>query len=201
MRIELKKHSANAIINALRHVAMTEIPVLRPIAFAVGTGSNVIEIGDWCEEDMTEFISSLSTMTYAYSGDLSLVKFDELCSGVVNYTILESSGIKVLTVQTKDVLHLRQQARVQVYFRNAPGKFTSDENEKFLVRNGVDASNLTVINSRHCAALALIPTVVEETMDTTVFDVEIVSSCGKSGDEILTQSIDFLTSELNQIKL
>lgn len=200
MKIRLNKYTAESVVNAIRHAAMTMVPVLRPIAFAVGSKSNVLEIGDFCEEDMTEFIAGVCAMKFGYSGSDEVVKMKKVCDGVLHYSDFNENGIKVLTHDAEEVLHLLTTAGVEVYFRYDCGVHSKEDNSTFLEKHGVNVSNLVVINSRHSVVSNFYQNVLEEetTADEVVYELDVWTTGSVSSEEVISRAAEALVLELQK---
>lgn len=153
MKIVLDSLGANAFINLVRTMMLCRLESVRPIAFSVGTTSDVCNISDNVEEDMSEFISNVSSSCYAIDSGTDLVKLELSVDGTLSFaqesSQLAAQGLKVLNLGVSEVLHSLCSVPVTIYFRKAAGHFTIDENEEFLEARGVDVSTLVVTNSRH----------------------------------------------------
>lgn len=154
MKVVLDSNSSNAFLNLLRKVLRSRLPSARPIAFKVGSVCDVCNTADSVEEDMSEFISNVSSSFFAMNEDSELAVYTCSVNGTLSLagasSELAASGVTVLDLGTDEVLHTLSPIPVTIYFRRAPGRFTARENEEFLAGKGVDTSELIIINSRHC---------------------------------------------------
>lgn len=198
MKIKLNRNTAAGVMNCIRQAAMTRIPVLRPIAFAVGETCDVVDIGDYAEEDMTEFISNITSMEFQYSGNSEVVKFAKVCKGVLQASDLVTSEIKVARYDVTEVLHTSIPQKVEIYFRFSDGMHRKEDNESFLQANGIDTSKLVVINSRHCAMENFFAKelVEESTPGEVVYDVSVMTNSTHSQADILEQAIKSIAADL-----
>lgn len=140
--------------NVLRKVALTQLDSWRPVAFSVGTNSNVITAGDNVVEDMVEFASSLSKMHFTVDTDKPayVLTFDTSCLKVSDF---ETDKVHVFSNDDREILHtVSGTTTVTVFLRNGKGSYSAKENEKFL-KDSPDTAGLCnnaveYLNSRHC---------------------------------------------------
>lgn len=149
MRIKVDKYSGASFLNTLRQVALTRLKEVRPIAFRVGSFSNVLTINDSVEEDMTEFISKVSSSVFNFDGEDQLIAWKGLADKCLAVSQIAGDGLSILVHGCEDVLHCDGSEEVVIYFRNDCGKFTREENIAFLRSHSIDTDSLVVIASRH----------------------------------------------------
>lgn len=149
MKIKVDKYSGASYLNTLRQIALTRLKEIRPIAFKVGAFSNVLTINDSVEEDMTEFISKISSSVFSYEGNAPLFKWKGIVNRCLAINELAKDGLGVVVAGCKEILHCDGCEEAIIYFRNDCGKFTREENIGFLRSNSVNTDDLVVVASRH----------------------------------------------------
>lgn len=197
MKIEVNKYYGESLINALRQAAICGIPEVRPIAFKVGTASNVLEISDLVEEDMTEFISNVSSSVYETSSNSELFNLEVEAHGVLTVNQLCSGEIAIANRGIEEVLHTFAPIKVTVYFRKAAGSYREKENESFLENNSVDTSNLVVVNSRHCPVQKFIQVEENRTDKSIIFNISVLTNFSVTEEEVLTKAVALIKQEVN----
>jgi DNA-directed RNA polymerase alpha subunit len=197
MIVKLNRYTADGVINSIRQIALTRLNSLRPIAFAVGESSNVINISEKCEEDMTEFIGNISSMAFSYTGGNKLVTWKNLCRDVLNASAFSNGEIGVISYDVTEVLHVFTPMNVTVYFRFDSGKHTKEDNEAFLKKNGVNTDSLVIINSRHGVVKNFVVNKLEEdASDNVSYDVNVITEGTISAEEVVSQAISILKRDL-----
>lgn len=200
MKLRLNKYVGDSIVNSLRQAVMCRVPDTRPIAFKVGEMSDVVNISDVVEEDMTEFISNVSSSYYASANELEV--FNSRVGNVLHTSdIAKGSGISVLSVGVSEVLHVLAGVPVTIYFRRDAGKFLSKENAMFLKSKGVDTNSLVIINSRHSPVLNFSFTKKRVSDFIDEFDISVYTNGSVPGEEILKYGIEILKKDLENINL
>lgn len=199
MKITLDSNSSNAYMNLLRKVLRCRIPSTRPIAFKVGSVCDVCNTADSVEEDMSEFISNVSSSLFAMEENSDFAVFECSVSETLNLSELSSqlasSGVTVLDLGTDSVLHALSVTPVRIYFRKAPGNFTIKENEEFLESRGVDTSSLVVVNSRHCPIKNLTYKVLDNVNGKTVYDLEVETDGSLTTEAALTKAANLIVDD------
>lgn len=153
MKIELDKQYGPALVNYLRQCTMTSVPVVKPIAFAVGTNSNVLETSDSVIEDMTTFIHNVMCSNYYLVDTTGTLDKPILFEMTVSTNLKTSdfNSVKVYSKEDSVLLHALSETPVKIYFRNACGKYSVKQNLQFLQDAGVNTNDIVVVPSRHCA--------------------------------------------------
>lgn len=176
MKLELNKQYGPALVNLLRQASMLSVPVIKPIAFAVGPDSNVVDTCSSVIEDMTVFIHNVMSKTYYTDNPDDKIDMPILVALTVQEN-LKTSDFAQFGINCKDdaiVLHALSSVNVKMYFRNSCGKYTTKQNIEFLQNAGVNTNDLVVVPSRHCAVNSFIlnPT---ENEDKFICDIAIES--------------------------
>jgi DNA-directed RNA polymerase alpha subunit len=148
-----RKGSATILSNFIRQIALTQLPAIRPIAFSVGTSSNVITAGNNVIEDMVEFSASLAKIHFKCdSMNVGDIKVLTVTSSVLKVSDLEQDDVIVIAEdKNEEILHtVNSDVEVKIYLRCYYGSVSANENEKFLKRDALMQNNVIVVNSRHC---------------------------------------------------
>lgn len=188
MRITVNKGCGNIIGNTLRQVALTQLPVIRPIAIKVGETCNVLTAGKDVQEDMTTIISNLTSITYSYSGDDSVVVVQATANGVLRASDLAKNGITICSGDDDKVIltTMGVPVAVAVYFRVGTGVATIQDNTIYLNNYGVTAKDLVVFVSRHSQIVSFAYTVKEQAGGKDLIDLTIVSNTDRSEEDIFS---------------
>lgn len=195
MEITLNKYTGAAYLNLLRQTLLCRIPVTRPVAFRVGS-SNVIDLGDLAEEDTSEFISNVSSSSFVMSGREEFYVWSGSVSSVLSFSTRAVFGdVTVLHTGVKDVLHVLAPTTVEIYFRKGCGKFTSQENEAFLKKHGVNTDTVITVNTRHCAVKLFSFKEKMRVGNDIVYDLGIVPENGDTEENLLKKAIDIITGD------
>lgn len=200
MILKFKKGFGESLLNTVRQIAMTQIPAVRPIAFSVGTHSNVITIDDQIIEDMVTFISNVCSANYITQSSSKFFEINTTVSGTLDLLGLCKSSEISLISGNKEVLHSLADLPVRVVFRNGCGSAGVEENTLFLEENHVDVTNLTVINSRHSNIASFSVKKCRDENDLEVFDVSIETFDGVSETKVFEQSTQILEDLVISLK-
>lgn len=200
MEVRLNKFTGALLLNLVRQVALTRLSEVRPIAFKVGGFSNVVNISDNVEEDMTEFISNVCYYKFNGSANSTMSCVALHCNGALDISSFNTSEISVASGERREVLHSFSDVPVIVYFRNGSGKFTAEENERFLQEQGISTEDLVVINSRHRPVFNIGVEQIDEDESEATYRITVYDSGKLSDAEVLQQSLDWILSDLKVIK-
>lgn len=134
MEFKVKKGIASMLCNTIRHVAMTQIKVLRPIAFKVNANSNVLT-AEGISEDMLQFTSNLIALHFKLTKDANLndsifvqeYSFDEVL------TSRDLSSGKVICIEedeNRELLHCLPgfKGHLSIYYRYTNGNHKDKDN-------------------------------------------------------------------------
>lgn len=193
MKLKIRKEYGDAFINLLRQLCLTTTKKVKPIAFAVGTNSNVLEIGNTVEEDMTEFVSNVSHCTFVTQSQKELLEWSGICEHELKADQIKSNDVEsILSFNT--LLHSLAPIKVQIYFRNSDGSHSDIENQSFLASHDIDTSRLVVIPSRHCVVSAF--TFKYEDLDENyrLYDVNVVCEQGYAYESFLEDKIKLIST-------
>lgn len=191
MKFKVNKYLGASYVGLIRTIALTMFPTVRPIAIKCGNESNVIDLGDSCEEDTCEFISACQASTYKYDGEGDFVVLKTTVGSVLNLdTVSKPKGFSILSQGVKEVLHVMTPVTVEIYFRKGYGKYTEKENNVFLKSKGIDVDNLTCFSSRHCAVPVFSYQEPEEDGDSLIYDINISATDGYSSEEVLKAAVE-----------
>lgn len=193
VQIKMKKKDATVYCNLLRHVALYNRNVVRPIAFRVNNACNLLSAGGSVQEDMITFANSLTGISYTCKAEEKLVVVTVESADVLSYQDLCQNGIQ-LANQDDDhiILHsINQPLTATVYFRNSSGCFRESENADFLNEYGisVDEQRIVVLNSRHTDVESFCWDVVDSITDEVTVNFEIQSFLNYSEASILNDAI------------
>lgn len=199
MILKFEKGFGESLLNTVRQIAMTQIPVVRPIAFSVGYHSNVITIDDQVVEDMVTFISNVCSANYTTQSDADVFQATVKCANVLDLQQLcKDIPINVIT-GNKEILHSLSEVPVNVIFRKCSGSMGVEENTQFLESKHFNVTNLTVINSRHSnvASFSISKKRCEDGME--AFDVSIESMYGISEAQIFNTAMQILNDKVANV--
>lgn len=192
--------SMGALIgNVIRKIALTQLDSWRPVAFSIGTNSNVISAGSNVYEDTVEFSSSLTSIHFTVNED-STAKVITLNTSCLQVADLETANVKVFTREEKDlskeILHtINGNINLTIFLRNGKGSYTAKENEKFLRESPETSAQITnavvYLNSRHCDILD--PGFdVSKLEDEEIIRFNIESLIDKTADSIVSECCGIL---------
>ena len=193
VQVKMKKKDATVYCNLLRHAALYNRRVVRPVAFRVNNACNLLSAGGSVQEDMITFANSLTGINYAYKTDEELMVATVEPVDTLSYKDLCQNGI-LLANQDDDriILHsINQPLTATVYFRNSSGCFRESENADFLNGHGVSVEDqrIVVLNSRHTDVESFCWDVVESITDEVTVNFEIQSFLNCSEASILNDAI------------
>lgn len=154
MKIVTRRGASLFLVNFIRQVALTQLSCTKLIAYAVGVNSTVVATNDnSILEDMIEFGVNLSSYVYDI-GESEYQKVELTFQDVLKLSDIENaSGIKVSNPDnlSGELLHsLKGETTVTLYFRKFFGVVSEDDNKLFLEKQGVDLTNISVVNARFC---------------------------------------------------
>lgn len=154
MKIVTRRGASLFLVNFIRQVALTQLSCTKLIAYAVGANSTVVATNDnSILEDMIEFGVNLSSYVYDI-GESEYQKVELTFQDVLKLSDIEkASGIKVSNPDnlSGELLHsLKGETTVTLYFRKFFGVVSEDDNKLFLEKQGVDLTNISVVNARFC---------------------------------------------------
>lgn len=199
MRIELNKQYGPGLVNLLRQAAMLSVPVVKPIAFAVGQSSNVIDTCSNVIEDMTMFTNNVMTKTYYMNNPEDKLDVPILVALTVKENLktsdFEQFGIKCK--QDSIVLHALSSVNVKMYFRNSCGNYTAKQNVEFLQDAGVNTNDIIAVPSRHCAIKSFILD-PQENEDKFVCNIRVESEI-MSEDTILRYAMKTVEAGVSEL--
>lgn len=177
------------MLNAARSAAFICYPCIRPIAFDVGGDSNVLSISDSVIEDMTTFISNVSTLNFSYSGNSALIAAKVTCDGTLTIKqLLAGTGISCNV--DREILHSSTPTDVTVVFAVQSGNKLNTENEELLTETPYE--KFTVINSRHCIVNSFTYHKIDDSDGNETYDVTIDTIGDVSEEEVLKLAFNHL---------
>ena len=202
---KVRKGCAGIIANAVRQIALSSLKSLRPIAIKVGNECNVISAGSSVLEDMIQISSNLNSLGYKCKSDGEIFTFRTVVTGTLKASEIKSDDFEVVLPDGKDVdiLHvLNDNVEVVIYFRNASGVGSKDDNLYALAKTDIPTDKLVVTNSRHTDITNFSYTISEDTDDLTdAIDFEIESRISNSleyQEEILKSSAKIINEILSE---
>ena len=203
MKLQFNKNYGHAALNLMRHLLLTNTAEYRPVAFKVGTNSNVLQIGDFAEEDMTEFICSVCR---GYYGQISSATADNVAHSVFRTTcngVLSTGDIKTDDLlscgDNLPVLHLHSATTVEIVFRLGKGVYSSAENEEFVENAVGNADDYVCVSSRHTLLDNL--TFSEDSAgNSIIFDVGITPKRGVQAAALLDGVADEMERIAEQLR-
>lgn len=194
MKVNLPVENGNACLNVLRSVAYSGIPTVRPIGFKVGETSTVIGISDRVIEDMTTFISNVTS--YQFVGSFSgLQEVTCKCEGSMTIAeLLNGCGINAIGDVTVPILHSDYGVSVSIIFRCDAGFYTQEQNDELMYEKGY--TGYAAINSRHTNLKAF----TFKECDDGSYEVLVESEDGAQPQAILLSAISGLERILDNLK-
>ena len=196
MKVTLAKFTDEMYVNLIRQICMCRVPALRPVAFKVGEMSNVAEISSMVEEDMSEFISNMSSAVYKSVIDDEVLIASTKVSNKFNISDLTTSSVQLVSGDC-EALHVHAPITVTVIFRKASGVYTEKENRDFLEKRKVSLEGFTVINSRHCVIKKFQSKKVEEAETTVEYEIRVVTDGSILEDEVVETALKILQTDAN----
>lgn len=176
MTFEIKKGYGMQTANYLRQLLLTRVPTWRPIAFSVGNNSNVVTAGDNVLEDTVEISTNLCRYHYDIDSDEDLYKLT-LSDKCININNLNTDKVTVLDADSSEIIHaLNQNITLTIYFRRDSGIVFVEQNQAYLQRDGINADNKIIMNSRHCNFENVIINVTEKDDVTEIVSINIDAS-------------------------
>lgn len=204
MLVTTKRGFGESLLNTVRQVTMTQIPVVRPVAFKVGSTSNVITINDKVVEDMVTFISNVSALQFRAAREFDTTKVTGVCHSTLRASDLFSgTDVECLGSDT-ELLHSLADVPVEVVFRKCAGVHSAEENTEALESTGFATEAFVVTNSRHCNVeqfgIKKLHGQYDRT-DTESFEVMIYTSDGTEEREVFTQGVKLLAVGLTSLQI
>ena len=164
MKFILPKGTGNVFCNLIRHAVYSQRLIVRPIAFKIGTSSNILSAGRSIVEDMLEFSACITELSYGTNVELSdgdIIPCNYTFGSVLRASDLATQLVKVITKENPELLHKvksmkESNTEMCIYFRYASGCATQNENAEFLKDfiskkggNPEIVDHLVVLSSRH----------------------------------------------------
>lgn len=198
MKLEMNKQYGPALLNLLRQTAMTSVNVIKPIAFAVGDTSNVIDTSDAVAEDMTSFIHNVMSVNYMCPENIERTLYVCEIDAVASLSTRQLQQFGVYATTDKILLHLLSKAHVTIIFRCGRGNYSAKQNIAFLAESGVDTNSLVVVASRHSALDSFTHTEIESE-DSYITDINITSQI-TTDRRILENSLAVIEHEVAELR-
>lgn len=190
MKIYVDKQCGSIVGNTLRQIALTQLPVLRPVAIKVGETCNVLSAGKDVQEDMTSIISNLTSIYFTPISSESIIRINVTANGELKASDLEQGKIKVCNDDGDKVIltTMGVPVSVTIYFRVGVGVASIQDNNFYLERYGISTKDLVTFVSRHSQISSFAYTVKTQNDDKDCVDITIRSNTDK-GEGILLQEI------------
>lgn len=203
VQIKMKKEDATVYCNLLRHSALYNRRVVRPIAFRVNSACNLLSAGGSVQEDMITFANSLTGANYVCKTEEELVVVTVEPVDTLSYKDLCQNGVE-LANQSDDriILHsINQPLTATIYFRNSSGCFRESENADFLNEHGISVEDqrIVVLNSRHTDVESFRWDVMNSITDEVTVNFEIQSFLNCSEASILADAIQQVHTCLDEL--
>lgn len=204
MQITLNHFYSGPVKNIIRQVAMTQLEVVRPIAFQVGN-SNLLSAGDSVLEDMIEVSSNISNLVYVDpSNSLERGKVVSVtCNvdGTLYAKDLEGSGVQIYSDNTEILHTINQQVSVTVFFIKGIGSYTSDECMEILQESNLYNENIITMNARFCKIKTIsFGEDIRQGDGTDIVQIFIETNDGSSAESVLEASVENLIEVFSGIK-
>lgn len=196
---EVPKGLGNTIGTVLRDVSMIETPSWRPIAFKLEEGGNIVHSSDYILEDITSISVELSDAYYeSDSKEEYLVISTEFTSECKLSTVCKDK-IKLLSDDRVIVHSMNNMViPITVIFRNAVGKFTINDNAKFIKNTLNLGDEFSIISSNHVPVKRFSYKVTQKS-DKDIVHIQYATV--NNDQEILQRAINILTKTLNEITI
>ena len=204
MKLQFNKNYGHAALNLMRHLLLTNTAEYRPVAFKVGTNSNVLQIGDFAEEDMTEFISNVCRGYYGrvsgspVTDDVVYSVFRTTCNGVLSTGDIKTDDL-LSCGDNLPVLHLHSATTVEIIFRLGKGVYSSAENEEFVEHAVGNVDDYVCVSSRH-TLLDNLTFSEDSTGNAITFDVDIIPKRGVQATALLDGVADEMERIAEQLR-
>ena len=154
MKVCFNSKYSTAMCNLVMQVAMTDIPVIRPIAVRVGN-SNVLSAGDNVIEDTYEFISNLTALHFVDNTPIGTEKAEVFsttihCNGALTAKDVCPPGVFLSDKSNPDaeILHTLEKEEIVIYFLKSTGAMTYQEVVDLLTEQNLYNENVVGINTR-----------------------------------------------------
>lgn len=209
MKFRTAKGCGRIVVNAIRQMIYAQRCTLRPIAIKVGTSSNVVSAGDLIVEDMIKITADLSELRYEFDSprkhENMLIRCDYECHGSLKVSDLQKDNVKVLDSDSLDeeLIHSTDGDifTVSIYFRNAPGVYTHQENRAYLEEQSEEQSVISsyeVLSTRHTDVLSVTSEVeILADHDSVTLNVEVYTS--EDGDSVIRGACKAMISLLTNL--
>lgn len=196
---EVPKGLGHTIGTALRDVSMTETPSWRPIAFKLEEGGNIVHSSDYILEDITSISVELSDAYYeSDSKEEYLIISTDFTSECKLSTICKDK-IKLLS-DDRVIIHSMNNSAIPitVIFRNTVGKFTINDNTKF-IKNTLDLGDeFSIISSNHVPVKRFAYKITQKS-DRDIVHIEYATV--NNDQAILQRAVDLLIKTLTEITI
>lgn len=191
MELVTKRGASLFLANFIRQVALTQLSSTKIIAYSVGSDSTVVATNDnMVLEDMIEFGVNLSSYTYDI-GDTDYKKVEITFEDVLRVEDIAAAGVIVKNPekQSEELLHaLGGKISVTLFFRKSFGVISADDNKLFLENQGVNLTNISVINARFCSIKSVTFGEVTPVNDETEhIDIHLEAMDGSNEEELFSE--------------
>ena len=154
MKVRFNSKYSTAMCNLVMQVAMTDIPVFRPIAVRVGN-SNVLSAGDNVVEDTFEFLSNLTDLHFVDNKPIGTQETEVCavtvhCTGALKAKDVCPPGVSLSKNSNPDaeILHTLEKEEIVVYFLKSTGAMTYQEVIELLTEQNLYNENVVGTNTR-----------------------------------------------------
>lgn len=208
------KHLGAGVFNLLRQSMLTQLPVLRPIAYKIGSSSTNITIDDSVEEDMVEFAASMASLYFVTDLQNELVQISVSTDRVLTAGQLETQGVRLLRSENsgldtatleqsknKELLHTTGVTTVTVYFRQASGYYNRLENQDFLLSKNVDVNGLSIHSSNHNAFDTVAVSEAEQTsLNQETYTIKVVPIYTRDAEDLINVAFNKIADAIEQAR-
>ena len=198
MAFDVEKGYGLMLANFLRQSLLTKIETWRPIAFTLGSETNVVSAGDNIMEDSVEIGNNICSYLYDIDKQEDFFKFTATVRDLMCSDMMQGS-INILNPDDKVIFHaLNQDATVTIYFSKAMGSVSSSDNRALLQRHGINPDSIVIMNSRHTNLSSVTTDVVNKDEHCETIKIGIHAEYAVNEEELIRECCKNMISTLEK---
>lgn len=204
MYYEMSKGVANVFCNLLRHMSMTQIPTVKPIAFKFSTGSNPLTASN-VVTNLLEFSSNIAGLNFLTDTQQEFIVCEYTYNKLTSDN-LTKDGIVCLDkgVELLDAFDGRDFCIVIVY-RNASGFFSDKQNmydmtNAFSTDVGYNADEFVTISSNHNDISKFAFTIDDTDLRYDRISIDIETRTGRDNSFVLDRALNSIQETVNMLR-
>lgn len=187
MEFDVEKGYGLMLGNFIRQALLTKIETWRPIAFTLGSETNVVSAGDNIVEDSVEIGNNICSYLYEINKQEDFFKFTATVRELMCSDIMQGS-VNILNPDDRVIFHaLNQDATITIYFSKAKGTVSSNDNRALLQRHGVNPDAIVIMNSRHTNLNAVTINVLDKDERSETIKIGIKADYNASESELISE--------------